>query len=135
MKRSPHTDHLTKETVAIATHAASVTGTTVDRTNGEHEMFRSALILVHTGTVTDGTHTVEVQESDDNSTWTAVADAHLEGTEPAIGSADDNKVYELGYMGYKRYLRVNVTVSGAPATGGEYGALVVLYAPLRAPAH
>lgn len=135
MRRSPFTHHLAKESLAIAARSTNTTvnGTAVDRTDGKHELFRSAFVTVHTGSMTDGTHTIQIQESDDNSTWNAVADSDLEGAEPAIASTDGNSVFELGYTGRKRYVRVSVTVSGA-TSGGTYGAVVVLYDPSRAAA-
>lgn len=101
-----------------AARTASANGTGVDLKG-----YEAALVLVQTGTITDGTHTIEVQESDDNSTFTAVADADLQGTEPAIGATDDDKVFEIGYLGAKRYIRVAVTVASA-TTGGVYAASV-----------
>jgi hypothetical protein len=96
------------------------------------QTFRSALVIVQTGTITDGTHTVEVQESDDNSSFTAVADADLQGTEPAVVAANDNVVFEIGYRGSKRYLRV-VCVASGTTTGGTLGAVIVLGLPRRYP--
>ena len=81
-----------------------------------------------TGVITDGTHTIELQDSPDNSVWTAVDDAYLQGTEHAIVAADDNKVFELGYLGRQRYLRVVVTASGT-TTGGVYGVSIILSDP------
>lgn len=102
-----------------AARTATANGTGVDTAG-----YESAMVVVSTGTITDGTHTIEVQESADNATFTAVADADLQGTEPAIVAADDNKIFRIGYKGSKRYLRAVVTVSGA-TTGGVYGANVV----------
>ncbi|WP_329311704.1 hypothetical protein [Streptomyces sp. NBC_01262] len=120
-----------RETLSIATRTASANGTGVDR-NTSGMMCQDAMIVVHTGTITDGTHTVEVQDSDDNTTFAAVADAYLQGTEPAIVAADDNKLFIIGYKGPKRYLRVAVTAAGT-TTGGVYGATVVLADPRVAP--
>ncbi len=106
------------QSLAPAARTASANGTGVDLAG-----FDAAVVVVETGAITDGTHTIQVEESTDNSTFTAVADADLQGTEPAIGAADDNKVYEIGYMGTKRYVRVAVTVAGA-TTGGVYAAHV-----------
>lgn len=113
-----------------ALRSATATGSAVDRAyNGS--MFNSAMVVVHTGTITDGTHTITVEESDDNSTW-ATATA-LQGTAPAVAAADDDKVFEIGYLGGKRYLRAKSTVSGSPSTGGVYDALVLLGDPRTAP--
>jgi hypothetical protein len=130
MHPNPYNNLLTKQSLTPAARTASANGTGVDRQQ-TNAMFQDALIIVSTGTITDGTHTIEVQESADNTTFTAVADADLQGTEPAIGAADDNKIFELGYLGSKRYLRVIVTAAGT-TTGGVYGADILLANPRRA---
>lgn len=123
---------LIRQSLVPSARTASANGTGVDR-NGSGAMYQSALIVVTTGTITDGTHTIEVQDSDDNSTFAPVADSYLQGSEPAIGGPDDNVVFHIGYLGRKRYLRVITTVSGA-TTGGVYGAVVVLGDPRVMPA-
>lgn len=120
-----------RETLAIATRTATTNGTGVDRVGGG-AMYQDAAIIVHTGTITDGTHAVDVQESDDNSVWGSVAAAELQGAEPSIGAPDDNKLYVIGYKGTKRYLRVAITASGT-TSGGTYGATVLLSNPRNAP--
>lgn len=115
-------------TLAPAVRTESANGTGVDL-----QGYEGALVIVQAGTVTDGTHTIEVQESIDNSTFTAVSDGDLQGTEPAITSSNDEAVYEIGYRGTKRYIRAVVTVTGSPSTGGVYGALVVRGNPRKYP--
>lgn len=122
---------LVKNTFTPAARTASANGTTVDRAE-DSSMFQDALVVIAVGTVTDGTHTFEVQDSDDNSSWAAVADTYLQGAEPAVTSSTDETVYEIGYKGLKRYVRVAVTVATA-TTGGVYGATVVLADPRVAP--
>ncbi len=123
---------LVKATVPLALRTATVTGTGVDR-NEDGKGFQSCLIVIPTGTITDGTHTIEVQDSDAaGSGYAAVADACLQGAEPAIAAADDDKVYEIGYTGTKRYVRVVGTLAGT-TTGGVWGALVVLGDPRTSP--
>lgn len=117
-------------TLAPAVRTASANGAGVDL-----QGYEGAVVVVQTGAITDGTHTIEVQESaDDGATdpYAAVADADLQGTEPAIGPTDDNKVYEIGYIGRKRYIRAAVTVAGA-TSGGAYAATVVRGLPRKAP--
>jgi hypothetical protein len=97
----------------------TVTGAGVDLLG-----FAGACLVVSTGVVTDGTHTVEVQDSADNSTFVAVADAYLTGAEPAIVAADDATVYEIGYQGTKRYLRAVIVTTGA-TTGAVVSAVVI----------
>ncbi|WP_406730897.1 hypothetical protein [Streptomyces sp. NBC_01794] len=133
MRSSLYNVALAKSTIVPAgARSTTTTGATVDRMTDEGG-FRSALVVVHTGTITDGTHTVAVQDSPNNSDWTAVADEFLQGTEPAIVAADDDKVFEIGYTGHERYLRAVITVTGSPATGGIYGAVVLLGWPRKMP--
>jgi hypothetical protein len=129
--RDAYSNVTVRATLPIATRTASANGTGVDRyLNGAE--FQDALIIVHTGTITDGTHAIDVQESDDNTTFTSVAASELQGTEPSIGAADDDKMFVVGYKGLKRYLRIAVTASGT-TSGGTYGASVLLANPRVAP--
>ena len=115
------------QTLAPAARTASANGTGVDLAG-----YNAALVLVNVGAWTDGTHTFEVQDSDDNSTFAAVADDYLIGTEPVVDAADeDNVVYEVGYKGIRRYLRVIVTCAGT-TTGAIYGAVIVRGKPSKA---
>ncbi|MEV4863265.1 hypothetical protein [Streptomyces ossamyceticus] len=123
---------LVKNSLTPAARTASANGTAVDRAE-DSSMYQDALVVIPVGTVTDGTHTFEVQDSDDNSSWAAVADTYLQGSEPAVTSSTDETVYEIGYKGLKRYLRVITTVTGSPSTGGLYAAQVVLSNPRVAP--
>ncbi|MER7967677.1 hypothetical protein ABTX35_01440 [Streptomyces sp. NPDC096080] len=129
--RDAYANVTVRETLPIVARTASANGTGVDRAAGGI-MFQDAAIIVHTGTITDGTHAIDVQESDDNSTWASVAAAELQGTEPSIGAPDDNKMYVVGYKGTKRYLRASVTASST-TSGGIYGASVLLANPRNAP--
>ena len=136
MRTTVYNSLLVQQTVTSVNNRTNgtVNGTALDLWSNSvgRQKFGGALVVVQTGTITDGTHTVEVQESDDNSTFTPVADADLQGTEPAIGAANDNVVYEIGYRGIKRYLRVAVVTTGA-TTGGTFGAVVILGIPRRLP--
>lgn len=135
MRTTVYNNVLTMQSVTAANRTnGTVNGTATDLWSNSvaRQKFNSAMVIVQTGTITDGTHTVEVQESDDNSTFTAVADADLQGTEPAIASTNDNVIYEIGYRGSKRYLRVAVVTTGA-TTGGTFGAVIVLGIPRRLP--
>ncbi|KND29919.1 hypothetical protein [Streptomyces stelliscabiei] len=131
--KDAYSNLLVKTSLApTAARTASANGTAVDRAE-DSSMYQDCLIVIQAGVVTDGTHTFEVQDSDDNSSWAAVADTYLQGSEPAVTSSTDDTVYEIGYKGLKRYVRVITTVSGSPATGGLYAALVVLSNPRVAP--
>ena len=104
-----------------ATRTASADGTGVDL-----QGYESALVLIDVGSWTDGSHTFELQESDDDSSYSAVGSTDLLGTEPVVdGAADDDQVYKLGYLGDARYIRVITTVTGSPSTGADYSALIL----------
>jgi hypothetical protein len=111
-------------TVAARTANATVNGTGVDMV-GTGNSFRTAMLLVITGGVTDGTHTFKLQESDDNSTFTDVAAGDLQGTLTAVTTAQANTVQRQSYTGGKRYLRASVTTASA-TTGGTFGAVLLL---------
>lgn len=99
-----------------AARTASANGSGVDLAN-----FNSCAVVIAAGTITDGTHTPKLQESDDNSSFSDVAAADLQGTFAAIATNTDQ---EVGYIGLKRYVRAVSTVSGA-TTGGVYAIYVV----------
>lgn len=103
------------------TYDATVNGASVDR-----KLSDSLLAIIVVGDWTDGTHTFSLEESDDDSTFTAVAAAQVQGTNPVVvdGAADDNQTYTMGYLGIKRYVRVISTVTGSPSTGAVYGATI-----------
>jgi len=102
--------------LAPAARTATGTGTGVDL-----QGYNGAVVFFHVGTITDGTHTPKLQESADNSTFTDVAAADLEGTLAALATSVNQ---EAGYKGTKRYVRAVSTVSGA-TTGGVYAASIV----------
>lgn len=131
-RNSVYTNVTARRTLSPATYAATVTGAGVDRKVG-NKVHRTAMVVVSTGVITDGTHAIEVQDSDDDVTFAAVADEFLQGSEPAIGAADDDTVFFIGYKGYRRYVRAVSTVTGAPVTGGLYGAVILLGEPSRHP--
>ncbi|MDX2681102.1 hypothetical protein [Streptomyces soliscabiei] len=132
MKRTVYNHVRAKATLAIVARTATANGTAVDRklsgASGTNEWHQSATLLVHTGAITDGTHAITLEVSDDNSSWAAADASDLQGSLPSIGSSDDDKVYEVGYTGTKRYLRAVTTVSGT-TTGGVYGATILLGFP------
>lgn len=99
-------------------------GTSADR-HTDSQAYRSALVIIHAGAITDGTHTFEVQDSANDTDFTAVAAEFLQGTEPALGEDDDNEVHVIGYTGNRRYLRVVCVTSGA-TSGGIASAVIVL---------
>jgi len=90
--------------------------------------YEGATFILQSGTVTDGSYAVLVEEGDDSglSDAAAVADGDLIGTEAnaAFVAADDNEVRTLGYRGEKRYIRVSLVSTGT-TSGGVFGATCI----------
>lgn len=106
-------------TSAARSANTTVAGDTIDRTDNA----AGVMFVILTGTLTDGTHTFTVQDSDDGSSWGNAAAGDILGT-AATTAADDDSIKELGYRGNKRYVRLSVTTAGA-TTGGVFGAIAV----------
>ena len=112
------------QSLAPATRNANVNGTGVDLRG-----FEAAMLVYSVGAITDGTHTPAMEESDDDSTYTAVAAADLEGS---FANFTAGSVQRVGYIGGKRYIRAQVNSSGT--TGAAYGAVVARGRPADSPA-
>lgn len=112
------------QSLAPAARTATANGTGVDLRD-----FDGAMVMFDVGTITDGTHTPKIQESDDDSTYNDVAADDQLGTLVALAS---NTIQKISYIGNKRYVRAVSTVAGA-TTGGVYSATVVRGLPHRSP--
>jgi hypothetical protein len=119
------------DSVISLTPAARTNGT-VNGTGVDLANYDGAIVEVFAGVLTDGTQTVTVEESDDNSTYTAVAAADLIGTLAAFVTTDDGVIRRVGYIGRKRYIRTVDVTSGA-TTGGLIGANVIRGYPKKGP--
>lgn len=95
-----------KESLAPASRTAAVNGTGVDLKG-----YESAVVVIERGAAggTSPSFTFEVQESDDDSTYAAVAAADLQGTEPVVTAA--GAPVKIGYLGSKRYIRAAITAA------------------------
>ncbi len=128
-QRDIHNEISVVSTIApVASITATTTGTTVDLAG-----YRAAAVVLHVGTLTDGTFTPTVEESADDSNWSTVAAADLSGSFPAITTANDAAIHEVSYLGSKRYIRLLMTETVASA-GAFFSAVVVRAQPLTAPA-
>jgi hypothetical protein len=102
-------------TTAIAPVATAPTGNTaVVSTIVDTAGYGSLTFALGLGSIadTDATFTVLVEDGNDSALGdnAAVADVHLIGTEsPGFLLSDDNKVFKIGYIGPKRYVRVTIT--------------------------
>ncbi len=105
--------------LALATTDVTTTsnGLTIDR-----QCFFAAKLFVTSATLTTGDWVVTVQESDDDSVWgTASADNVIvvgddTANSVAFAETDDDTVKQIGYIGFKRYIRVSITATGPAGT-------------------
>lgn len=113
--------------LAPAARNASANGAAVDL-----QGYDAAMALAHFGTWTDGSHTPSLEESDDGTSFTAIASNDLQGAFAAVTSAAGNSsIQRVGYLGRKRYVRAVMTVSGA-TTGAVAAIAIVRGVPHRA---
>jgi len=112
---------------AVRDAAGATAGAAVDLA-GTRNYFRTVMLVAVAGEITDGTHTLTVEHSDNGSTgWTEVpAELHDGGALVAFDDSNGSTVQRLALRDTKRYLRAKVTVGGSPATGGVVGALFLL---------
>lgn len=99
---------------------STTSGTAVDLAG-----FTKAMFVAQIGTIANGTYAFDPEESDNNSTWSNVAAGDLSGSFTNATSSADDTIQEVGYLGSKRYIRCNVTVTGSPADGGPIGITVI----------
>lgn len=109
-------------TLPPATRTAAATGATVSLLG-----FRGALIQAVVGTITDGVHTLTVEQLI-GGVWSVVPAALLQGSFVALATGVNQKV---GYLGTAESIRVNAAASGA--TGGVYSAIVIRGGARRLP--
>lgn len=109
----------TVQALAPAVLAATTTGAALDL-NG----FESAALVINTGAIVgSGDFTAKLQESDTTTSgdFTDVATSALQGAFPASLAADS--VVKVGYVGFKRYVRLVVTKNSGTSIAA--GALLV----------
>ena len=114
----------------------SQTISTDTTTNGEiidTSSFHGLEFFLKSAAITDGTYTVTLTEGDDSALGdgTTVDAADLLGS-IAFVAAEDDTPKRIGYIGKKRYVRMNV-VSADTTSGGVFDGVAVLFAPNHAP--
>lgn len=112
--RGSATAHIPAATIA--------TDTTTNGTGVDCNDLKSITFYFATGAYTDGTYTPNIQESDDNSTWTDVEAVNVIGSETALSAA--NTVVSIGAHPQKRYARAQI-VSTSTTSGAVIGCLAV----------
>lgn len=124
--------------LAAAVRSAAANGTGVDL-----QGYESATVLVDVGaegdTLSSSVHfELSLEESDDNSTFTDVAQAGIvDGTissggiflklDGTTGGDPDTAggIFRVGYVGGKRYIRVVIAKTGTHSNGTPIGAMVI----------
>ena len=102
-------------------YAATTNGSSVDMAGAE-----GLALVINAGVCTDGKYVVTLEESADNSTFTAVAAADISvDTSATINAAADQTTQVIGYIGDKRYVRPVITESSAGTTGVVLSATLV----------
>lgn len=110
---------------AVRASNSAATGIAVD-TGVFGNNARDVTFIVYTATITDGTHTVTVEESDASASgYGAIESWRVQGTLPAIVAADDNAIFQFGVRPTKRYVRLTVTDAGS-TSGGAVGAVALM---------
>lgn len=115
--------------------AAITTNTTTAGVEIDTQGYNSLVFAIQSATITDGTFTPLIEESDaSGSGYAAVADADLSVTEASVAfvAADDNVVKKIAYTGAKRYVKLSLVSTGV-TSGGTIGALAILGHPAFAP--
>lgn len=113
---------------------AARTNGTVNATGVDTTGYEACLVEFTGATLTDGSHACTMEDSPDNSAWTAVAAADcIDGKATAtLSTTEDNAIETLGYIGKQKWVRGVITTSGA-TTGGIVGVNYILGHARHAP--
>lgn len=110
-----------------AAAGASTVGNILDTNDENGNRFESLTFFIASGTITTGTFAVVLEESDDQSVWTAVDEDERIGDLPTWLVTDDDTIRRVGVVGKKRYQRL--TLTGASTPVGEFIAFAVFGNP------
>jgi len=112
-------DQKNRTTFSRAFNTAAITTNTTTNGTGIDVSDKSSLTFVFTlAGFTDGTYTPNIQESNDDSTYTDIAAANLIGTE-AAAALTTNGISSIGCHTFQKYVRAQIISSGTTtgATG------------------
>lgn len=121
--------------LANAVKTADGNGSTIDM-KGFHSCLFTAIIGAAGDTLSTTVRIeLEMEESDDGSTWTDCADADVEGYVDGTNdgcwayldaSGEAATVYQAAYKGAKRYVRCVLNLAGTHSTGTPIGVIAHL---------
>lgn len=104
--RDLYSNILVQQAIAPAVQAAAINGETIDLQGATKGAF-----VVNTGAIAgSGDFGIAVQESDNGTDWIAAPAAHVQSDAPATLAAAS--AYRVGYVGWKRFIRLNLTKAG-----------------------
>lgn len=103
--------------------ALRATGT-ANGTGVDLQGYGAAMVVVHFGAYTNGTHTPSLEHSDDNSSFSAASASDMDGSFTAVSASAAGTTQRVGYRGSKRYIRAVMTVASG-ATGSYSSAVVI----------
>jgi len=114
------------------TQDGTTTGSVIDL-----QGFEGALIVVKSGTITDGDYDIELYAADNSNMNNAIkvdtAAEGLLGSLPSFGANDDDAIKYFGYNGTLRYIQVKIVASNV-SNGGTLEAIAIKGYPVHAPA-
>lgn len=118
MSRDMYSNIATVQAIAPAVQAAAANGLTIDTKGAGRVAF-----ALNTGAIVgDGDFGVSIEESDDGTTWAAAPVDHIQSSAPETLAAAS--AYRLGYVGWKRYIRLALTKAGGTSIAA--GAVAIL---------
>lgn len=120
----------------VANALNSQTISTDTTTNGviiDTQGYHGLEFILKSGAITDGAYTVTLTHGDNSalSDGTTVSADDLLGS-IAFADTEDNTAKRVGYIGKKRYVRMNV-VSTSTSSGGVFSGVAVKFSPFSAP--
>lgn len=121
-------------TVATAFDLQTIsTDTTTNGNTIDTKDYNMVEFVLTSGTLTDGAYTVTMQHGDD----AGLSDVATVPAAEVLGSidfalAEDDEAKRIGYIGKKRYVRINV-VSTSTSSGGLFAGVVVKAAGMHNP--
>lgn len=110
---------------------ATVNGVTINHRGAPY--FRDLTLVLVAGAITDGTHTLVVQDSPDGTTWTDVADTRMIGGVVNHAELAENTVTSVSYAGTQPYVRMAVASTGT-TVGGVFAGIAIQSNPRHLPA-
>lgn len=123
-----------KNNLSIRSGLAAATIATDTTTNGiaiNMQGFEGGVMMLRVGTLTDGTYTLGVEESDSSgSGYTAIPAARLGATPIALAAANEHDA--IGFLANKQFVRATI-LSAATTSGADITASCALGMPNQGP--